>query len=177
MTRSRAGFHSRGTGRRKSSWTVGPGDSTPLHFDSSDENAFSGLNIIADGLTLVRTRGSFSAYLTAATATSDGFHGAFGYWHCFLAGLFGRNFVASASARSVNWDGWLYHRFFDCHLGDSIGGGGSNQAPGAVQFEVDSKAMRKVSVNEVFVAVVQVSETPTAEIDVFFDSRMLFKLP
>ena len=177
MARSRSGFHSRGTVRRKSSWQVGPGDSTPLVFSTSSEDAYSGLNIIADGITLVRTRGSFSAFLTGATASGDGFHCALGIG-IVSSQVFGQGVLSMPHPiEQVSWDGWLYHRFFDLHMGDSIGGGGSNQACGVAQFEVDSKAMRKVAVNEVIFAMVEVIENTTATMECYFDSRLLFKLP
>ena len=37
--------------------------------------------------------------------------------------------------------------------------------------------MRKIQQEEVFFAVAELTEIGTAEVDIFFDCRMLFKLP
>ena len=75
------------------------------------------------------------------------------------------------------WEGWLYHRIFDLHTVTATIADGVNAYAIAQRFEVDSKAMRKVGVNEVLFAVFEVVESNASQIDVFFDTRMLLKLP
>jgi len=79
----------------------------------------------------------------------------------------------------MDWDGWLYHRFCDIHAHDAmeVGGDPAEFGQTVVQFEVDSKAMRKVDIGESVFAAVHVIERGNATMDVWFDSRTLFYLP
>ena len=73
----------------------------------------------------------------------------------------------------ADWDGWMYHRFFDLHKGLADTTDGSS----AIEFEVDSKAMRKWDGGaETLVGMVEAVEAGTASMDVFFDSRVLLKV-
>ena len=75
------------------------------------------------------------------------------------------------------WDGWLYWTPFSLHALTATIGEGVN-APGAYQrIVVDSKAMRKIAVEEGFYAALEVTEIGVATMHGFFDSRMLFALP
>ena len=72
----------------------------------------------------------------------------------------------------MNWDGWLWHQFISLHDADA------NVASGASSFQrvdIDSKAMRIFDPEDVIVAMLEVTEIGTAEMDVFLDIRMLFK--
>ena len=112
--------------------------------------------------------------LKDAAASADGYHGAFGI------GVFtAEAFAAAAHPLPLTdnfWDGWLYHTYFDVFAADLLGGGGTNQIPGAFRAEVDSKAMRKLKLNDTITAVIEVAEVGTAEMFAKFDSRVLIKL-
>ncbi len=177
LTLSRGGIRS----RRKTGWSAGPGGTalTPI---SASSTVILGSAIIplVDGLTLVRLRGEVNMYLQLATAANDGFAGAFGV---SVQGLSAFNAGAASLEAPIDeedWDGWLYHRYFSVHspvafaLASSPGG---EVLPSVLRFEVDSKAMRKIQINEVLVALVQVTEIGTANMEIGFNSRMLFKLP
>ena len=75
----------------------------------------------------------------------------------------------------MEWDGWLYHRFFDLHSSEAALGDQQNGLT-SIQFEVDSKAMRKVADNMTLMAVVQAVEIGAAVMVAHFDSRLLVKL-
>ncbi len=132
----------------------------------------SGAQAQDDGLTIARVRGYLEMHLTAATAINDGFVGA------FALGIASENAFAAGAAsvmdpvNDLDWDGWFYHRFISLH-------GLLTTAAGLVRlaFEVDTKAMRKVAEGDTVYAVLQTTETGTATMDVFFDSRLLALLP
>ena len=75
----------------------------------------------------------------------------------------------------ASWDGWMYHRFFD--LFDTAGVAAEGEAK--IQFEVDTKAMRKIHENEALVAVAEsaISGGTPGSSGIIFDSRILFLLP
>jgi len=142
---------------------------------STSSSAFlgDGFQITADGITALRLRGNLEAVIQSSNVAGSGFHCAFGIG---IVNLTAFNVGATAVMRPLtdaDWDGWFYHRFFDLHVGDQTAGD-IQERP--VQFEVDSKAMRKLKQDDVIYAMLEVVETGIAEIDVFFDSRMLFAL-
>ena len=68
--------------RRKTSWSLGPHSGTagsPQSITASGASlATTNVNVLADGVTLIRTRGELVFSLILADAASAGFHGAFG---------------------------------------------------------------------------------------------------
>ena len=159
--------------RRQTQWGLGVGSTAVTTITASSATILgAGVTFGASG-TIVRQRGALSAYLTAATAVGDGFHGAIGI------GIVGSQaFATGASAlpspvTEGAWDGWMYHRFFGIHRGAA---GAGSEGAAAIQFEVDTKAMRKVSDEMVVVAMLEFIEIGTATADVFFDTRLLLKL-
>ena len=72
----------------------------------------------------------------------------------------------------ADWGGWFVWRSFALHLdvGTSVG----FDANSALNIEIDSKAMRKVSPNE---ALVVVAESQAGAFDIFDGTRHLLKLP
>jgi len=186
LARSR-GFVSRSRGpRRKLSWTIGVQtgtDGSAQVLSSTSSQVFTGAAVVAlDGTTLVRTRGEFLIFLKSATTAAAGFHGAFGI------GV-GNTAAVAAGVGSIptpideeNWDGWLYHRYFSCISHGVIDGTVSNDGDAinatsaAVRIEVDSKAMRKLSIEQTVFGAIQVLEAGTATAEFFFNSRQLVKL-
>ena len=74
----------------------------------------------------------------------------------------------------MEWGGWMYHRILDLHAVTATIG--DNNFSNTVWEEIDSKAMRKISSNEVLVAMVEAVEVGTASMDIYFDTRVLLKL-
>ena len=164
--------------RRRTGWDLGPGQNAVTEITSTSVTILgSGIILLIDGATLVRTRGSFQAYLTAVAGAGQGFHGAIGIGivneDAFAVGVS----TIMDPITDADFDGWLYHRFFDIHSVTGTLADGVNSVGVETSFEVDSKAMRKVTDGDVLFAAVEMSEDGTAVADVFFDSRMLFKLP
>ena len=112
--------------------------------------------------------------LEAAANIGEGYHAALGIGVCTNdAFAIGVTAVPNPIA-DADWDGWFYHRFFDLHATTATISDGVNT--GRIAWEVDSKAMRKVTVNDTIFATVETVEVGTSQIEVFFDSRALFKL-
>ena len=176
MPRRSRGY-GQGQARRLTSWLVGPGSSVVTAFSSSSTSILgSGALATVDGLTVVRLRGSILAVLNSATAAGDGFHCALGVGVC-TADAFAVGVTAlPAPIDEVDWDGWMYHRFFDVNVGDKTAGD-VNWNSATFREEVDSKAMRKLPENMVLFASLQAVEDTTASMLVYFDSRVLVKLP
>ena len=167
--------------RRLTSWELGPGGTAPTPSTAAGQ-LFLGSTVspTLDGLTLVRLRGTFDAYLNLATASNDGFAGAFGI------GLTTTNATligATATPGPITdeaWDGWIFHKYFSLKSPQAHAAGAApagETLPGHVNIEVDSKAMRKVVVESSIFAMVELVEVGTAGVEFHFNSRMLVKLP
>ena len=172
------GFSRQGHGRsprRRTGWEQGPGSNTATSISADGVSFVGGGSVIStDGFTLVRLRGSVQAFILTATSAGDGFHCALGIGivnsDAFSVGV---TTVLDPLA-DMDWDGWLYHRIFDVHAQTTSPGGQDGEQ---ISFEVDSKAMRKLTDGDVIFAALEVVEQGTATMNMFFDTRMLLKLP
>jgi len=131
----------------------------------------NGLQILEDGVTLVRTRGEILLRLsTTAGGTTDGMSGAIGI------GVASENAFGAGISGIMNpfddseWNGWIWHSFF--HLNGPATLGSAFQ-----RVEIDSKAMRKIAALDVIYGVIDTIETGVEVLQVIADTRMLFKLP
>ena len=160
-----------GTTRRKTSWAVGPGGTSLLSIAAPQTSVVgSGATSLEDGLTVVRLRGEL--LLRLQTPTTDGFTGAFGIALCTAAAFAVGITALQKPISDEDWDGWLYHQYF------AINGEAAGDLDTVVRTVVDSKAMRKLPQDMVVFSAIQTSiETGTATLQVFFNSRMLVKLP
>jgi len=173
---SRGRLPTRGS-RRQTGWEEGPGgDLAPELFTASSSVILgSGVAALSDGLTVVRLRGELQAYMTAVVAANDGYSCAVGA--CIVSNdAFAIGVTAVPTPiEDMDWNGWLYHRFFHVHsVSTAVTATDSSLV---LRFEVDSKAMRKIAVNETLCMVMEVLERGTASLSVWFDSRILLKLP
>ncbi len=187
MPRSR-GFTPRGRSRRITSWELGPQsgvDGAPVNIGASTAALLNGgIVSVADGLTIIRTRGDLNLGLTLSDGVGNGFHGAFG------VGMVNEN-AFTAGVGSVltpltdeDWDGWMFHRYFSLFSGGAIAAATAaqqadqiNATSGALHIEVDSKAMRKFPEHVVMYAAIEVVELGTCAMEFAFNSRTLAKLP
>ena len=185
MAQRRGGPFQRVRGvRRKTEWVLGPGQDTAQTEVTSSTQILGNLGSQANipGLTLVRTRGQFLAYLNSASAQNDGFNGAFGMCivseNAFDAG------VASVPhpLDDADWDGWYYHRHLFLEAAQVMNSGAAsdidvlNPVTAAIRFEIDSKAMRKFEVDDVSIGVLDVNLVGTAVMRWHFNTRELLKL-
>ena len=170
----------------RSSWEVGPETS-----GGGGPQAFSGTGAIlagtavqaaVDGLTLIRTRGEFLMYLLSATAAGDGFHGAIGIAKATTAAIVAGAASVPTPITEEAWDGWLYHRYVSLIAPGPMAVATAAQetlqhanVTAAIRIELDSKAMRKQSVDEGFYFAVEFTAHGTAAAEFLMNSRMLVK--
>ena len=170
---------SRSSPRRRVGWNEGPGgfNEIPITVTTSSVSILGlGQTLLADGFTLVRTRGLIQLALTANTAAGDGFQGAFG-----ICVVFAESFGVGVTAipdpvTDMNWDGWLWHSFFSLIQG-SVFSAQVSAGSGNKTLEIDSKAMRKLRASDTIVLVGEFIETGTAVMIVSGTTRILLKLP
>jgi len=182
LRRSRGGFRSsQQSSKRLTDWALGPGGTTPTAVSTTVATILSSVVVpLVAGLTIVRIRGEFQMYLGLATAVNDGFIGAFGIGIATSAATTAGGGSVPTPVTEAASDNWLFHRFISCVSPkafaadtDPVG----QVIPAVMQFEVDSKAMRKFPSEASLYAALEVTEVGTANAQVFFDSRMLLKLP
>ena len=128
------------------------------------------------GMTIVRTRGMFNAVLAVAASAGDGYQGAFGIGMATTAAILSGIAAVPTPITEAESDGWLYWAPVSCHAGDATAGS-RNWDQASQRLEVDSKAMRKFGDQLSIYAAIELVEIGVAELDVFFDSRVLVMLP
>ena len=174
MPRSRMFTRERhGKTRRNVGWDRGPREAAVSLTASGNRVLGTGSQALSQGLTLLRTRGEFMAFLSVGTSALDGFNGAFGI--CVVSeNAFGVGVTAMPTPLTdASWNGWLYHHFFNVKV---PGAGLIGDRDASVRFTIDSKAMRKVKQTDVIAGVLEVVEVGTATLNVFVDTRLLTQL-
>ena len=112
--------------------------------------------------------------MNAAAAIGDGYSGAVGVGIVTLPAFTVGITVVPTPLTEVEWEGWLYHQFFDIRAGLDVG----LASHISQHWAVDSKAMRKFDdINLVLMSLIEVIEQGTSQIEIGFNTRMLVKLP
>ena len=152
-------------------------------WSSSATKLTTGAAVLVDGVTLVRIRGQLTIALETAAAKADGYHGAFGIGVVTVPAFTAGAASVPTPITELDWDGWLYHQFINVKAADAIAAGAAANEPGQVhnvlavqRFDVDSKAMRKLRINDIIFAVMELTEVGTATAQWFFNCRALLKL-
>ena len=183
--RSSRGF-ARAPQRRLTSWFLGPGgdDLPTLDIQAFSSNTTliigSGITPLIDNLTIVRTRGHLEFILESADALRSGFN-----WVAGIGIVTSDAFAVGVSAvpnpfDDADWPGWLWYASGGIHSPSSTAiptVGDQQTVVDNPIVEIDSKAMRKLRVNEVMFLSVQGGETGTAVMSVRGMTRVLVKLP
>ena len=166
------GFRTRSPGRRVG-WSPGPKSAAQgASVGFSATGAILGTissQATLDGLTIVRLRGECTAQLVTASSQGDGFSCAVGVALVTTAALTAGVASVPTPLTEEGWDGWLYHRYFQLFAGAAIAAATAAQqidlthpTSAAVRFEVDSKAMRKDTVDNAVMVVFEAVEVGTA---------------
>ena len=119
--------------------------------------------------TIVRTRGQISVAPDLSSADVD-IIGAFGMCVVSDQALAAGSASIPAPFSQADWDGWFVWRSFSMRY-EFIDGTGTLQMD--QRFEIDSKAMRKVSDNE---SIVLMAQSQGGAFDISAPIRMLLKL-
>ena len=75
----------------------------------------------------------------------------------------------------LEWEGWLWHQFFDIRAVTATIADGVNAAAASQYFEIDSKAMRKFEDGVQLFGITEATEDVNATMEVQADTRMLIK--
>ena len=176
-------FHTRGragSSRRKTAWTSGPFTSAPASITAAGNTiVLTSQQAIVDGLTIVRIRGSFSAWLEVVTAAGDGF-GSIAFGMAIVSeNAAGIGVTAVPSPLDdIVWNGWIVHQVIAPVIGFSTTESENTGPVSQVRFDFDSKAMRKWANTDVIIAALAVTnEVGTATLTFGMRSRVLVKLP
>ncbi len=171
--------------RRKTDWTDGVGDSgVDVFTGTSSAILGAGVSPLTPSLTLVRTRGEVLLLLTAAANPGSGFTGAVGIGKANLAAFTTGGITSLPTPiEEMNWNGWLWHQIFSLIASDTLSGSASvdtdfpNAVSAVARIPIDSKAMRKISDEEVFFCAIEIFlQGGSGTLRVAVNSRMLFKL-
>jgi len=130
---------------------------------------------VVEQQTIVRIRGLIHLQLTSVDVVSAGFLGACGIGlvqnDAFSVGIT----ALPGPQTDANWDGWMWHSFFDVRAVTATIADGANAVGVDQRLEIDSKAMRKWTADMTLILMVEVTESGTATLRVNGDSRILLK--
>ena len=162
--------------RRRTGWEEGPGSTATQSVQSTSSQIIgNGLAVLQDGITLVRTRGYVRLVITSGDVALSGFSGAFGICvvtnDAFAIGVT----AVPTPLDDVDWDGWLWHTLFVLHLPAAFAA--TDGVVAVKDIEIDSKAMRKIGINDTIALVGEFVEVPVSIMSVRADTRILAKLP
>jgi len=167
-TVARRRFPSHTGSRRVTQW-IGPADQGYVSVASGGATLIASTSF-EDSTTVVRTRGhtsiqpgSFAADLNVIGAVGMAIVSA----EALAAGITS----IPEPFNDADWGGWLVWRSFSLHLDVATAAGFDSNA--ALEFELDSKAMRKITPNE---ALVIVAESQAGAFDISTPWRVLVKL-
>ena len=161
---------------RTTSWSIGPQERDGTLATTAKEAWATGVVTSANKITIVRMRGHVQSFLTTAAAAGDGFSGAWGIGLVTAAAFAVGITAMPGPITESDWDGWLWHSFFDLHVITTTLADGVNAGGVFALAVIDSKAMRKFDEDMVVFGATEVVERGTAAIETNADTRMLVKL-
>ena len=131
--------------RRKTVWGVGPVASVvAITAVDTPQLWTAGVNLVDEQeVTLIRTRGIFHYVLSAVSSTHGGMAGAAGIGLVTTQAFTAGQASVPSLVADEDWDGWLWHSYFDVRSITATIGDGANAGAIHQRGEIDSKAMRK----------------------------------
>ena len=162
--------------QRRSIWNAGPGDTSQTTITATTTTVLGLGQSSLGGNTIVRIRGWLRALVTASSVGGAGFDCAVGIGISSTDAFVDVGVTALPNPfDDLGWP-WIYHRMFSVLATTATIADGSNAAGIYHQFDIDSKAMRKMGPNETIWMSLQTVERGTATMLVGAFSRMLVKL-
>ena len=160
--------------RRSVTWQFGP-QAVNLAFAATGAQIWTVGLLSGLEVTIMRIRGHAAAYLLTQGSGGDGYAGAIGIGvateQAFLAG----SGSLPSPVTETEWDGWMYHRYFDVRGITGTEADGSNAVSVVERWEIDSKAMRKFGEQYVLFGAIEATEIGTSTMDFHADTRVLLK--
>ena len=128
--------------------------------------------------TLVRLRGELVIFLEVVTAIGDGFTTIAAGIGIVTADAFGIGVTAMPSPiTDPDWQGWMWFQALGPLIGQSVTESENTGRLAQIRIPIDTKAMRKISPNEVlFGALAVTTEVGAATVTFGMNSRVLTKL-
>ena len=138
----------------------------------------TGLQVTEAGTTLVRTRGEFLCGLSdnALMVAEDRVIGAVGIGIMQLRAF---NAGAASVPRPYTedyWDGWLWHSYIQLVANSATQSTALQAPPASQRLTIDSKAQRKLEVDDVIFGIIEIVETGTTTSFYSMETRLLAKL-
>ncbi len=164
--------------RRKTTWEFGP-NAQDVTVSSSAQKLFTtGIQLASvTQATIVRIRGFINIWMTAGTASGDGFMGAFGIGIATADALAAGVAAVPSPLEDEFWDGWMWHSYWDTRVLTATFADGVNAGSVYQRIEIDTKAMRILRDDEVLFGTNDQVESGTATAEYNAESRVLLKLP
>jgi len=166
--------------RRKKVWGVGP-DANAVAISAANVKVLWTNGIVLTSPlegTLARIRGQAHIQVNTVSAIASGFRGAIGIGvvneDAFNAGIG----ALPGPVSDKEWDGWMFHTFFDVRSITATIADGVNASAVHVRIDIDTKAMRKWQFDQVLMGMIETdTEVGTAILRLDADSRALLLLP
>jgi len=137
----------------------------------------SGVALVSEPqATIVRIRGLVTFTLQAASGIGDGFQGALGFGVMTTAAFTAGVASIPTPVTEAEWDGWMFHQFFDVRAVTATIADGSNAVGNVFRMPIDTKAMRIIGDSQTLVPVIEVVESGTASMEMQGETRLLLKL-
>ena len=164
--------------RRKTVWGIGPLNTKSTTSASAAVLWSQGIGLaVQTEATIVRIRGYAAAYLTASDAVAGGFEYAVGIGVVTDAAFSVGTTALPTPLTEEDWDGWMYHRYGSVRSITATIADGVNSATVVDRWEIDSKAMRKLTPEMTMFGIIQYTETVNASVQFEARTRILLKLP
>jgi len=164
--------------RRQTAWQQGP-ESVGTAIAATGSTFFGATGAsMASGreVTIVRIRGFAHLVMNICDAAQGGFRGALGIGIATTEAVAAGIAAVKTPLADVDWDGWMWHHFFDLRAVTSTITDGVNSNSVEQEIVIDSKAMRKISDQQVLFGAIEVVEANISSMAVWANTRVLVKL-
>ncbi len=178
MARSR-GFPQVRSPRRRKAWDAGIGQvAAQTQITGSGVVIVNATALAAqDGLTILRVRGNLTVRVVPGASLGDGYTWAFGIGIATSAALTAGVASIPTPITEQAWDGWM---FWATGSLKAMSGTVATALAAGNLFErvlIDTKAMRKIAVDEGLFGAIETTEIGTSTLDWHVDTRILSALP
>ena len=169
-------FQRTGSSRRLTEWSSGPTSAAKQNTQAAGKIMIDTGQQALSSITVIRLRGELGIWIEVATSIDDGFTQYGAGIGIVSVDAFDIGITAVPGPLSdASWGGWMWS-----HTGSALISRSADESLdsfGSVRIPIDSKAMRKIGINEVVVGVVEfLTEIGTASASFQMGTRMLSKL-
>ena len=177
MARSRGFLPRTRAPKRATTWGQGPSAIDLISAATSKLFWTNGSVLTNESIvTIVRMRGLVSIQLNTIDAVGAGFFGAVGLGIITLDAFTAGAGSAPGALTDAEWDGWIWHSFFDVRGQSVTMADGVNAFHASQRIEIDSKAMRKFEDSQVLFGSFDMVESTNATVEMQAEARVLLKV-